>query len=199
MLRLRDIMSTDLITLAPELTLREAIELLTSEHVTGAPVVAGGEVAGVISTTDLLEFAASAPDISRDRFEGAEWSPDLTSDELPKGESESAAFFLDEFTEKDADDQEEEKPEEIGMEFLDEHVVAEAMSRKVLSLPPDTPVTRGAQFMRDSGIHRVLVMQGDALVGIVTTSDVSEAVAERRTESRALPFRRRRPGHAKSS
>jgi CBS domain-containing protein len=53
--------------------------------------------------------------------------------------------------------------------------------------------------MRDSGIHRVLVMQGDALVGIVTTSDISEAVAERRTENRALPFRPSRPGHTKIS
>ena len=188
MLRLRDIMSTDLITLAPELTLREAIELLTNEHVTGAPVVAGGQVAGVISTTDLLEFAASAPDVSRDRFEGADWNVDPTSDESPTDDTESAAFFLEEFSGKDADDAEEEA-EEDGMNFLDEHVVAEAMSRKVLSLPPETPVTRGAQFMREAGIHRVLVMQGDALVGIVTTSDVSQAVAERGMDNRTLSFR----------
>jgi CBS domain-containing protein len=190
-------MSTELITLAPELTLREAIELLTSEHVTGAPVVAGGVVAGVISATDLLEFAVSAPEASRDRFDRADWTTDLALEESPKDETESAAFFLEEFPEKIADDG-EEAPEETGMDFLDEHVVAEAMSRKVLSLPPETSVARGAQFMRESGIHRVLVMEGDALVGIVTTSDVSEAVAEERSEGRTLPFRASRSLHARN-
>ena len=195
MLRLRDIMSTDLITLAPELTLREAIELLTTEHVSGAPVVAGGVVAGVISATDLLEFAASAPDLSSQQFEGAEWNRELTTDDSPKDDSESAAFFLDEIPARMADETDEEA-DEIGLNFLDEHVVAEAMSRKVLSLPPETPVAEGAQFMMDSGIHRVLVMQGDALMGIVTTSDVTQAVAERRAGGPTLPFMRSRLSHA---
>ena len=189
MLRLRDIMTTELITLAPELTLRDAIELLTTAHVTGAPVVAGGVVAGVISTTDLLEFAAADPDLSRERFESADWNRGLMTEDGIDGEDESTAFFVDDAPMSSADPEDEE-PSEAGLEFLDEHVVAEAMSRKVLSLPPDTPVTRGAQFMRDSGIHRVLVMQDDALVGIVTTSDISQVVAERGMAGRSLPFRR---------
>ena len=40
MLRLRDIMTTDLLTLAPEVTIRDAMESLAAKHVTGAPVVA---------------------------------------------------------------------------------------------------------------------------------------------------------------
>ncbi len=40
MLRLRDIMTTELVTVAPELSLRDAMELLVTSHVSGAPVVA---------------------------------------------------------------------------------------------------------------------------------------------------------------
>jgi CBS domain-containing protein len=60
MLRLRDIMTTDLITLDPNLTIREAMETFAFRRISGAPVVAGGIVAGV-SATDLLQFAASLP------------------------------------------------------------------------------------------------------------------------------------------
>ena len=40
-LRLRDIMTTDALTVTPETTVREAMELLARHHVSGAPVVSG--------------------------------------------------------------------------------------------------------------------------------------------------------------
>lgn len=59
MLRLRDIMTTELVTVSPELSLRDAMELLVTSHVSGAPVVAQHRVVGVVSATDLLGFAAA--------------------------------------------------------------------------------------------------------------------------------------------
>jgi hypothetical protein len=59
MLKLRDIMTRDVTTLSSDLTLRDAMELLLTRHVSGAPVVFGGKVVGVISATDLLSFTAS--------------------------------------------------------------------------------------------------------------------------------------------
>jgi CBS domain-containing protein len=44
MLKLRDIMTHSVVTLAPETTLREAAEVLSARHLTGAPVVAGSKV-----------------------------------------------------------------------------------------------------------------------------------------------------------
>src|SRR5215510_1466519 len=63
MLRVRDIMSTEVVTVPPDLTLQDTIELLTTKHVTGAPVVAGDRIVGVISATDLLSFAATTPGV----------------------------------------------------------------------------------------------------------------------------------------
>ena len=69
MLRLRDIMTTDVLTVSPELTIRDAMALLSTRHVSGAPVVASGKVVGVLSGTDLLEFAAALPGVPSQRPE----------------------------------------------------------------------------------------------------------------------------------
>jgi predicted transcriptional regulator len=62
---------------------------------------------------------------------------------------------------------------------LEEHTVSEAMTRApVHSLTPETFVTMAADYMRRAKIHRVLVMTGKKLVGLVTTSDISNAVAD---------------------
>jgi len=54
MLKVRDIMTRNVLTLSPAATLREAMALLASHHVSGAPVVSGGKLVGVVTTTDLL-------------------------------------------------------------------------------------------------------------------------------------------------
>lgn len=80
--------------------------------------------------------------------------------------------------------------ETMGPEWnmLEEHTVGEAMNRKIAALPPDTPVEHAAAVMRRAGIHRVLVMENGNLLGIVTTKDVSDAVADRRLTTRVYVF-----------
>jgi CBS domain-containing protein len=66
--------------------------------------------------------------------------------------------------------------------------VGEAMTRTVHSLPPGTTVEQAAQFMRDAGIHRVLVIEDRKLLGVVTTKDVADAVADHRLTSKTYVF-----------
>src|SRR5215510_13878698 len=54
MLRLRDIMTTDVLPVSPETSVRDAMELLARHHVSGAPVIANHQLVGVVTTTDLL-------------------------------------------------------------------------------------------------------------------------------------------------
>jgi CBS domain-containing protein len=60
--KLRDIMSTDLATVSPRTTLRDAAALLTQRHVSGMPVLRNGGIVGMISASDILLFAGSAGD-----------------------------------------------------------------------------------------------------------------------------------------
>jgi hypothetical protein len=61
----RDLMSTDIITVTPDLSLRSTAELFAVRHLGGAPVMAGSRVVGVISTSDILAFEASTPTLPR--------------------------------------------------------------------------------------------------------------------------------------
>jgi CBS domain-containing protein len=62
MLRLRDIMTRDVLTLPSEATIREALEKLSAAHMSGAPVVFNGKVIGLISVADIVGVIAQAPE-----------------------------------------------------------------------------------------------------------------------------------------
>ncbi len=59
--RVRDFMATDLVTVAPEMDIHSAIELLLEREVSGAPVIDGkGDLVGILSIKDCLKIAYSA-------------------------------------------------------------------------------------------------------------------------------------------
>lgn len=64
MLKLKDIMTADPVSISPQMTLREAMELLSEKHISGVPVVSGGKVVGVFTATDLLDFLAEYDETS---------------------------------------------------------------------------------------------------------------------------------------
>ena len=190
MLRLRDIMTTDVITVSPELTLRDAMALLAARHLSGAPVVSGKKVIGVVSLTDLAEFAAAEPGVptahpERSEAEGAppQWV---------EGEEAPGSFFAEMWEDAGTDVAERfaevESPE---WNVLEAHTVSEAMSRTICSLPPDTFVDKAADFMRTAAVHRVLVMDGESLIGLVTTRDIANAVADHELTTRTYVFDRK--------
>ena len=54
-MRVHSAMTADVVTVRPEVTLREVAKLLTERRISGAPVVdEGGRVVGVVSEADLL-------------------------------------------------------------------------------------------------------------------------------------------------
>lgn len=198
MLQIRDVMTRDVLTVTPETTLREAADLFSRRHVSGAPVVAGEKVVGVVSATDLLEFIASNSDVATRSDEphdldelGASSSWD-TGDALP-----STAYFTALRAEVDAASGESSVSAECfantgGPEWdaLTEHTVDEVMTRKVCSLAPHLPLVAAADYMKRAEVHRLIVLEGGRLVGIVTSSDVTRAVAEHRLGERRYVFDR---------
>jgi CBS domain-containing protein len=183
MQRLRDIMTTDVVTVTPETTIREAMELFASRHISGAPVVSGRKVVGVVSATDLMSLASALPNVPDDQVAVAEWEP---PSELP-------GRYFSELSSEDSDrDVQQRFAETAGSErsLLDDLTVSDAMTRATYSLPPDAEITRAADFMQRVHAHRILVMQDDELVGIVSAMDVTKAVAEHRLSTRTYVFNR---------
>ena len=181
MLTLRDIMTREVVTVDPELPVRDAMELLGSRHLSGAPVVAGNDVVGVISMADLIELSVSLPAGAAAR----PMEPDGDDRRLEDDGESSAVFFADMWEDSDTEVVEHfESAGGPGCTHLGEHTVSEVMTRHVRSLPPETAVLRAAAVMTDEGIHRVLVMDGARLVGIVSLTDIARAAAARRLNGR---------------
>lgn len=176
----RDIMTSEVATLEQEMTLRDAVELLRAEGVTGAPVVSGaGDVVGVISATDLLEFEATTGGVPTERPEMLGLKTTEASAEWEPGEDPPSAYFLEMWSDAGADVlerfSETEGPE---WDVLAEHVVGEIMTRSVCSVSPDEELRAVARYMHERGVHRVLVLEDGALEGIVTATDFVRALAE---------------------
>jgi len=183
----------------PETSLRDAMDLLAERHVSGAPVVSGNALVGVISASDLLSFAASTPGSRTEPMYG--WG-DGESDDAAAIEREDVpggTFFSDLWDDGETNARERMTMASPAWSALETHEVGEAMTRAVVSLPADADVTSAASLMREKGIHRILVTDNGLLVGIVSSMDITTAVADHKLESRRYVFgrgslpQRRRP------
>lgn len=192
MTRVRDIMTREVVSVSPDLSIREAMGLLSSRHISGVPVVAGSDIIGVVTSNDLMAFAAELSN------EPAERDNQLSLEELPESdrkhrdmELESlGAFFTELWEETEAD---------LALRFanvsgpsldaLDVHTVDEAMTRTpIYSVPGDSTLPAAAEFMRSHGIHRVFVTEKNRFIGIVTSTDIANAVASHRVRESQYVF-----------
>lgn len=187
---LEEIMTRDPVTLYGGMSLREAIEVLRGSGICGAPVLQGGDVVGVVSVTDILELEASSPGVPPERREMLDFGELDTPSSREDVEEAPGAYFVDRWSDAESDVwtriAETDSPEWDRME---EHEVSEVMSRKLVALPPDAPVSAAARRMVDDHIHRVLVMDGDKLVGVVSTMDIVRSVANAAGTATPIPGR----------
>lgn len=206
MLRLRDIMTTGVITVTPETPLRAAMDLFAEHHISGMPVVEGTRVVGVLSASDVLAFAATPPgereepEVTLGDEEGEERDERavaLDTDEWEEppgvaGDAEQAGRNLAELWMAlgGGEETEEPRPRAPGWDPLAEATVADAMTWGVYALPPASDVAAAAECMRSADVHRMLVMEQGRLLGIVTTMDLVRAVAGNRILRRTYVFDR---------
>jgi CBS domain-containing protein len=163
MLRLKDLMTREVITVSPDLTLRELLEVLGEGGMSGVPVLAGGAVVGVISMTDIFDFREEAADADLDAG-AAPARRGALPDSMEAAEPDAVEWTKATRT--------------SDWDILDAHTVADVMTRNIVSQPSGTAVKKAANYMLEKGVHRILVMDDDKLQGIVTTTDIVRAVAE---------------------
>ncbi len=135
------IMTRDIYAVAPDTSIDTAARLLSTQHISGAPVVNGqGRPVGVVSMADLVD-----PDRPRPSTEGYPLFYHLVAGERT----------------------------EVGDDVqLTEGRVADIMSPFVLSIDAGASLVEAATLMLAENVHRLLVMDGRKLVGIVTTTDL---------------------------
>jgi CBS domain-containing protein len=155
-------MRRELVTAGPELPLHELLELLLRERISGVPVVEGSQVVGVVSRSNVV----SQLEVERNQF------------------ASIAAFYLEPFdVETESESQRMQVPEAVAARF-ERLRVRDAMVRDVLSVSPDASLADAARLMVERRVHRLLVLEGRRLVGLVSALDLVDLVASGRLVER---------------
>jgi CBS domain-containing protein len=152
LLRAKDLMSLNPVSIRRDATIREALELLTDHGFGAAPVIdEAGRPVGVVSRTDILIHEresvrhALLPDAVASPYNWTAW------DELP----------------------ERSLPEGFSIEVTDLTTVGEIMTPAVFTVPLEAPAREVVKSMRELRVHHLFVVDSDlALVGVISPLDV---------------------------
>lgn len=164
----RDIMATDVVTIARTATVRELVDIMSTREISGLPVIdETRKVVGVVSQTDVVSMVGRA---------GESPTPDsyweLTSPD-DDGEWPGSYFLGGELwgiTSLPA-------MTESWQDVLEEATVEEIMTPAAYSVDAAMTIWEAARFMVDGRIHRVLVLDDGKLVGLVSSFDILRVVA----------------------
>jgi CBS domain-containing protein len=149
MLKARDIMTTEVLTVSPETSIAALSKTLENRKIGGLPVVdKGGRLLGVITQSDLVERAR-----------------DL---ELPP-----AINILDFHFYLQIPSHLLQRVEKmLGT------TVGDCMTPNPVTVAPDTPVSRIAALMAKQKVHTIPVLEGGKIVGVIGKMDLVRAMAQ---------------------
>lgn len=160
-LLVRDVMTKDVHSVAPEMSLAELERCLLEKHIGGAPVIADNKLVGVVSRSDIVKQVSVGRALAGVVL--ADYYRDISgfAADPPSDPSAQEAALSEQI---------------IGERLVDFHV-AEAMTTTIIAVNPDTPIKEVAQLMLDDEVHRVLVTEQDELLGIVSSFDLVRVIA----------------------
>ncbi len=147
MLKAKDIMTEDVITVNPSMTIEEFARILMKNQISGAPVVdEDGSLIGIVTENDLItqNKRLHIPTILRlfDAF-------------IPLGTSRL----------------------EREIKKITATTVGEICTKKVITVDPETPLEEIATIMTEKKIHLIPVIKEGKIVGIIGKKDIIKGAA----------------------
>jgi len=146
-----DVMTDGVISASPEMTLKEVDELFSINAISGAPVLDGGVLVGVISQSDVIRVL---------------YDQQLAAGEVSQYLLSPYPIPLPALTEIARD-------RTRIVDRLLETTVADAMTMVPVTVAPGDSVAVVARLMCDERVHRVMVTDDEKLVGVVSALDLT--------------------------
>ncbi len=146
----KDMMTSKVLTVSEDWTLQELARFLTDHGISGAPVTTDqGRLVGVVSVTDV---ARSAGNLAAPLVDSTFYHhpAELSSDDLS----------------------------ELVVEASSELTVKDIMTSVVFQVDIDATVGQAADTMVRGRIHRVFVVEGGSVVGVVSALDLLRELCE---------------------
>jgi len=155
-----EVMQTDVRSVSSKMTVVDLEDVLVRLGIGGAPVVDDGKLVGVVSRSDIVRHLAG--DFAAESID-TEYYWDMGGPTTPRDRGRSAR----------ADGG------AVESALANLHV-ADLMIEDIISVAPESPVSLVAGLMVRRHIHRVLVVDGDKLQGVVTTMDLTRLFVDGR-------------------
>ena len=157
----KDIMTENVICINPEMTIYELDTVFIKYKINGTPVVdESGALVGVVSKSDIISYdlkkgmhASSISDIN-DYYRSTGIEPQQMKDDFKTTDTSN----------------------------LIDTKVQDIMSTNVISANSDTSIHDLANTMWDKKIHRVVIIEGNRVVGMVNTLDILKVVGKTQDE-----------------
>jgi CBS domain-containing protein len=141
-----DVMTPNVITVDPDMPVRDLAALLSERGISGAPVVdSGGRMVGIVSEGDLLHRAELGTE-KRDERRHSWWLEHY------------ASGLAQEYVKSHG------------------RVVKDIMTRNVITVTEDTDLADVATLLETKRIKRLPVMRGGEIVGIISRSNLVRAL-----------------------
>lgn len=143
MLKAKDVMTKDVVTVSPETSVRDLALLFSERRISSVPVVdASGDLIGMVSESDLIEQDKNLhiPTV----VSIFDWVIYLESD----------------------------KRFEKELQKMTAQTVGEIFSEEVFTVGPEAPVSEVADIMSSKKVHAVPVVEGRRVVGMVARIDL---------------------------
>lgn len=160
-LRAADVMETQVVTVTPETTLAELADLLIGNRISGVPVVQQATVIGIVTRSDFAR-AISLDHSVAGLVAEADWRAEFAPGEAPEAMELSGQVAA----------------------AIEGRTVREVMAPAPITVSPETPIAEVARILVTHHLHRVLVVEGQALRGVISSLDIVRLVASERLTPR---------------
>jgi CBS domain-containing protein len=148
-----DAMTKNPVVCSANTSLREAVGLFRKHHIGGLPVMEGGELVGMLTESDLISLLES------ERISDDLWLP--------------SPFEIIEIPIREYVNWEKTKH---ALRNIGDMPAKKVMTHRVITATEDMDVEEAASLMLKEGVTRLPVMQGKKLTGILTRSDIINAI-----------------------
>ena len=148
-MKVRDLMTTDLVTLQPTDTVKKAAIKFAVDNISGAPVVDNrNHLLGILSETDILEVIY--------KYQLSMEDKNLDTEMLHQSMDDSI--------------------EDLGLKKVSEEIsnmeVSTLMCRTVLTTSPDTTIMEVLKAMIEMQVNRVPVVEKGVVIGVISRGDI---------------------------